>query len=173
MKKIIYFVMAAAVCVLAACGGKSSQQSAEEEKASQELAANGTVFEGANFSITYPKEWKETFKNEITINAAADDNYTKMDATFSDMPCKPADFEQYYKNFTGMSMHASFKFDQPVIDGNILTFKGVKEDGFCMTNFVVFIDNAAGVAGSFKYPAEKAAEVEKLIKPILSSIKKK
>ena len=172
MKKIFYFVVAATVCMIAACGGKN-QQSAEEDKAAQELAANGTVFEGANFTITYPKEWKETFKNDVTINAAADDNYTKMDATFSDMPCKPADFEQYYKNFTNMSMHASFKFDEPVIDGNILTFKGAKEDGFTMTNFVVYIDDHAGVAGSFKYPAEKAAEIEKIIKPVLKSIKKK
>lgn len=172
MKKFFYFVVAAAVCVLAACGGKS-QQSAEEEKASQELAQNGTVFEGAKYTITYPKEWKESFKNENTINAEAGDHYTKMDATFSDYPCKPADFEQYYKNFTGMSMHASFKFDQPVIDGNIMTFKGVKEDGFTMTIFVVFLDNQAGVAGSFQYPAEKAGEVEPLIKPILLSVKKK
>ena len=171
MKKIFYFVVAATVCMIAACGGKN-QQSAEEDKAAQELAANGTVFEGANFTITYPKEWKETFKNEMTINAAADDNYTKMDATFSDYPCKPADFEQYYKNFTSMSMHSSFKFDQPVIDGNILTFKGVNGD-FAMTNFIVFIDNNAGVAGSVKYPVAKAAEVEPIIKPMLNTIKKK
>ena len=171
MKKIFYFVVAAAVCVMTACGSKS-QQNPEEEKAAQELAANGTVFEGANYTITYPKEWKESYKNENTINAEAGDNYTKMDATFSDYPCKPADFEQYYKNFTSMSMHSSFKFDQPVIDGNILTFKGVNGD-FAMTNFIVFIDNNAGVAGSVKYPVAKAAEVEPIIKPMLNTIKKK
>ena len=49
----------------------------------------------------------------------------------------------------------------------------MKDDGFTMTNFVVYLDDHAGVAGSFKYPAEKAAEVEALIKPILNSIKKK
>ncbi|MBO4593740.1 MAG: hypothetical protein J5678_06115 [Bacteroidaceae bacterium] len=172
MKKIVLcFAVALAATAMLSCG--SSKQSPEEEQAAQQLAANGTVFEGANFTITYPKEWKETFKSEGTINAAADDNYTKMDATFSDYPCKPCDFEQYYTNLTNMSMHASFKFDKPVIEDNIMTFKGVKDDGFTMTNFVVYLDDHAGVAGSFKYPAEKAAEVEALIKPILNSIKKK
>ena len=171
MKKVYLFVVAAAmVCVMAACGGKN--QSPEEEKAAKELAESGNVFDGAHFSMTYPGAWKETYKNENTINAAADDNYTKVDATFSDYPCKPADFEQYYKNFTSMSMHSSFKFDQPFIDGNILTFKGVNGD-FAMTNFVVFIDNNAGVAGSVKYPVAKAAEVEPIIKPMLNTIKKK
>ena len=172
MKKIYLFVMAAAmVCVMAACGSKS-QNSSEEEKAANELAESGTVFEGAHFSLTYPSAWKETYKNENTINAAADDNYTKIDATFSDYPCKPADFQQYYKNFTSMSMHSSFKFDEPVIDGNILTFKGVNGD-FAMTNYVVYFDDKAGVAGSVKYPVAKASEIEPLIKPMLKTIKKK
>ena len=172
MKKFFQFaLMAAFAFTMAACGSKSSL-SPEEEKAAKELAETGTVYEGAHFTLTYPGAWKETFKNEGTINATADDNYTKIDATFSDYPCKPADFEQYYKNFTGMSMHSSFKFDPMVVDGNILTFKGVNGD-FAMTTFVVYIDDKAGVGGSVKYPVAKAAEVEPLIKPMLQTIKKK
>ena len=172
MKKYYYLLIAAAALVMAACGGKGQESSAEEDKAAEELAANGTVFEGANFSITYPKDWKETFKSDESVNTASEDNSITMDATFSDYPCKPADFEQYYKNFTGMSMNASYTFEQPVIEENIMTYKGVDGDK-AVTNFVVYIDDKAGVAGGVKYPVSKAAEVEPMIKPILNSIKKK
>lgn len=173
MKKFFVFAITTVLtCAMAACGGKGGQ-SPEEENAANELAASGNTFEGTNFTITYPGTWRETWTNETSINAAPEgDNITKLDATFNDYPCKPGDFEQYYQNYTNMSMNASFNFEPAAIDGNILTFKGVNGD-LAMTNFVVYLDDNAGVAGSFKYPVAKAAEIEPLIRPILNTIKKK
>ena len=170
MKKNFQFALVTAVaCVLTACGSKS-QQSPEEQKAAEELAAKGAVFEGKNYTVTYPDFLKETYKNDITINAEGDDVH--FDATFSDYPCKPADFEQYYKNFTGVSMRSEWIFDAPVIDGNIMTFKGVYAE-IEEVNFVVFLDASAGVAGKLKFPVAKASEMEPKVMPILKTIKKK
>jgi len=174
VRKFIQLSLVAAFAIsMAACGGKSgnkSEQSPEEEKAAQELTATGTVFEGAQYTITYPEAWKETYSDEGTVNAAAEDGGITMSATFSDYPCKPSDFEQYYKNF--VSMQESVKFDAVAIDGDIMTFKGVEGDN-ATTNYVVYLDDKAGVAGKVTYPVAKAAEVEPLIKPMLKSIKKK
>ncbi len=174
MKKILQYAVVAALAIsMAACGGKSgnkSEQSSEEEKAAQEPTAAGTVFEGAKYSITYPETWKETYSDEGTVNAASEDGETTMSATFSDYPCKPADFEQYYNN--SVNMQEGVKFDAAAIDGNIMTFKGVEGDN-ATTNYVVYIDDNAGVAGKVTYPVAKAAEVEALIKHMLKTVKKK
>ncbi len=173
MKKLFLLMVAAMAMTFVSCDNSAKGSGDNDSTASGEAQAEmaeGNTFEGANFTMMYPKEWKETYKSDATINAGAED--VKMDATFSDYPCKPADFKQYYANFTGMSMNKDYQFEEPKIDENIMTFKGVNGDK-AFTNFVVFIDDKAGVAGKVEYPVAKAEEVEKTIMPMLKSIKKK
>ena len=69
-------------------------------------------------------------------------------------------------------MKKEFTAEEPKIDGNFMTIKFVNGEN-AETNFVAFLDETGGVAGSFKYPVAKAEEIEALIMPMLKSIKKK
>lgn len=176
MKKLFLLLMAVGAMTLVSCTGNAEKASGSAASPAQEEnaePAKGTVFEGANFTMTYPEILtKEGYKSDKAINASSEDNAVKMDATFSDMPCKPEDFDKYYKNFTGMSMNSEYKWEDAKIKDNILTFKGVKGED-ATTNFVVFLDEKGGVAGKINYPVAKAEEIEALIEPMLKSIKKK
>lgn len=175
MKKIFLMLLAVSAMALVSCTGNSenaasgSKASAASEKAD---APKGNTYEGDNFTMTLPEILKESAKSGSFVNARSEGNDVSMDATFSEMPCKPSDFQQYVKNFTGMSLYKDYKFEDPKIDGNFLTFKGVNGEK-AATNFVVYLDEKAGVAGKVEYPVAKAGEIEPLITPMLKSIKKK
>ena len=166
MKKIFMMLTAVvAVFALASCNGGG--------KGAEDIEAlKGNVMECDKFSMNVPKSMKETYKSDIAFNVSNEDEETKMDATFSDYPCKPEDFEKYAQGLTGMEMFSLYKFDKPVIDGNIMTIKGVNGDRV-MNQFVVYLGEKAGVAGKVEYPVAKAAEMEELLGPMLKSIKQK
>lgn len=170
MKKLFLLMMAVCAMTLVSCGDKAksgNNESAEEAAALTE----GNVFDGKSYTLTYPKEWKETYKSDDNLNASLDD--VRFDATFSDMPCKPEDFNQFVENTKAMkTFYEGYTWEDAKIDGDILTFKGVKDD-MAETKYVVYLGEKAGVAGSFKYPVAKAQDVEAQIMPILKSMKKK
>lgn len=173
MKKLFLLMMAIGAMTLVSCNSNGEKKSGEtaSEQEEQTTEAKGTTFEGANFTIIYPEILtKETFKNDKTINASSEDNLVKMDATFSDTPCKPEDFSKYASNL--QVLKKEYTAEEPKIDGNFMTVKYVKGDE-AETNFIAYLDETGGVAGSFKYPVDKANEVEALIMPMLKSIKKK
>lgn len=180
MKKIFQLAFVALIAVaMNSCNGgnggneQKSTDNAANDQQEQVAEAQGTTFEGANFTITYPEILKESFKTETTINARNEDG-VKMDASFSKSPCKPDDFKTYYTNLTGMQMWKDYKFEDAKIEGNILTFKGENPDKkVAITQFVVYLDENGGVAGKVEYPLDKASEIEPLIMPMLKSIKKK
>lgn len=165
-------LMAVAALTFVSCdkgnkGGESSEASAQVEE------FKGQTFEGAQFTMQFPEWMKTTYTSDGTINAAdSTDSSVKMDATFSEFPCKPEDFSKYAENMGVNPMFKEYKFEEPVIKDNIMTFKGVLGEE-AMTNFVVYLGEKAGVAGSFKYPVAKAAEVEKVIMPVVKTIQLK
>ena len=176
MKKLFLLMMAVGAMTLVSCTGnaeKASGSAAASGEGQEQVAADaqGTTFEGANFTMVYPELLtKEGYKSDKTINASNEDNSIKMDATFSQTPCKPEDFAKYADNLKVMKKE--YTAEDPKIDGNFMTVKYVKDEE-AETDYVVFLDETGGVAGSFKYPVAKAAEVEALIMPMLKSIKKK
>ena len=174
MKKVFLMMIAAMAMTMVSCGGTANGGDGNDSTATREQAAApaGNVYDGDKFTMSLPDNFKETSKGESYVNAEDSQNDMVLDATFSDYPCKPADFQTYYNNFTGMEMNKDSKFEEAKIDGNILTFKGVGQV-YATTNFVVFIDDQAGVAGKVRYPIEKAGDIEAKIMPMLKSIKKK
>jgi len=174
MKKLFLLMMAVGAMTFVSCNGnaeKTSGSAAASGDKEEVAEVKGTVFEGASFTMTYPEILtKETFKSEGTINASDEEGTIKMDATFSDMPCKPEDFKTYAEGLIGLNKES--KAEEPKIDGNIMTLKFVNGED-AETNYVVFLDEKGGVAGKFRYPVAKAGEVEPLIEPMLKSIKKK
>jgi hypothetical protein len=175
MKKLFLLMMAIGAMTLVSCTGNgntsgSAAASGDKEQATEEV--KGTVFEGDHFTFTYPEGFKETYKSGDNINAASADDQIKIDATFSENPCKPEDFKKFYDGMVGMEMFKDYKWEDAKIDGNIMTYKGVNGDNV-ENKYVVFLDEKAGIAGTVKYPVAKAAEAEALIMPMLKSMKKK
>lgn len=171
MKKLFLMLMAVAALTFVSCdkgnkGGEGSQAAQEEE-------FKGQAFEGAKFTMQFPEWMKTTYTSDDIMNAAdTTSGEIKMDATFSDFPCKPEDFKRYAENMGANPMFKDYKFDEPVINDNIMTFKGVLGED-AMTCFVVYLGEKAGVAGSFKYPIAKAADAEKVIMPVVKTIQLK
>ena len=173
MKKLFLLMMAIGAMTLVSCNGNTDKASGSATPSGEEKVTEtkGKTFEGANFTLEVPQMLtKEGFKNDKTINASSEDNSVKVDATFSDMPCKPEDFKKYADNLKVMKKEHTA--EEPKIDGNFMTVKYVKGEE-AETDFVAYLDEKGGVAGSFKYPVAQAVEVEALIMPMLKSIKKK
>lgn len=174
MKKLFLLMMALGAMTLVSCNGNSNTSGNASASGDQEQAAEvkGTVFDGDNFTFTYPEGFKETYKSGNNINVASEDNKIRIDATFSDMPCKPEDFKKYYDNMTGMQMFKDYKWEDPKIEDNIMLYKGVNGDN-AESKYVVYLDEKGGVAGTVNYPVEMAEQAEALIMPMLKSMKKK
>ena len=167
MKKLFLMLMAVAALTIVSCDKGKGGDAAQEEN------FKGQVFEGAKYTMQYPEWMKTTYTNDDLINAAdTTDSNVRMDAMFSDTPCTPEDFKKYAENFAAMPKDVDYTYEDPVIEDNIMTFKGVGAEE-AQTCFVVYLGEKAGVAGSFKYPVAKAAEVEKVIMPVVKSIQLK
>ena len=96
MKKLFLLMMAIGAMTLVSCNGNTDKASGSATPSGEEKVTEtkGKTFEGANFTLEVPQMLtKEGFKNDKTINASSEDNSVKMDATFSDMPCKPEELK--------------------------------------------------------------------------------
>lgn len=170
MKKLFLMLMAVAALSFVSCdkgnkGGNDSEEAQKEFK--------GQVFEGAKFTMQYPEWMKTTYTSDDIFNAEDTvEHNMKLIASFSDLPCKPEDFKKYAENMGFNPSYKEYKFDEPVIEDNIMTFKGVLGEDV-ETFFVVYQGEKAGVSGSFKYPVAKTDEVEKVIMPVIKSIQPK
>ena len=161
MRKLFYMMAAVVALTLAACGGKSAPD------------LKGTPYEGAKFSMTIPEGLKVTSEGDIYMNAGDESGDVRIDATFSDYPCKPDQFETYCQGLTGLLTNQGAKsVDKPAIDGNIMIIKATYET-YIEDNFVVYFDDKAGIAGKFKYPVDKAEQYKDMVKSIALSMKKK
>ena len=169
-------MMAIGAMTLTSCNGNgekaNSSSAASGDNQEQTTEAKGNVFEGDHFTFTYPEGFKETYKSGDNINVASEDDQIRIDATFSENPCKPEDFKKYYDGMVGMEMFKDYKWEDAKIDGNIMTYKGVNGDNV-ENKYVVFLDEKGGIAGTVKYPAAMAEKAEALIMPMLQSMKKK
>ena len=172
MKKLL--LMFAVAGLIASCTGNGTTSTSGSASTDQEQATEvkGTTFDGDHFTFIYPEGFKETYKSGNNVNVASEDDEVRIDATFSENPCKPEDFKKYYDGMVGMKMFEDYKWEDAKIEDNIMTFKGIM--GETVENkYVVYLGEKAGVAGTVKYPVAKAAEIEAQIMPMLKSMKLK
>lgn len=175
MKKFQLFLFICAALGLSACNGKTDNNTTNESNADNEQVAealaDGNTFEGANFSLVYPKELTETYSSETMFNA--DDksgNYCHIDATWNDSGATISQLPEYSKNWKGMKEKDGCTVDEPVINDKILTIKAVK-DGKVELHFVVMKEDRLGVTGSLKFDAGKESQYEPVLKSIIASVK--
>lgn len=165
MKKLAMIALAAVATFAAtSCGG-------EEKKANDEAAAaavqDGNKFETEKYSITYPKEWKETSTFQNTINAESADGEMKLIANCDDGGPTIAQLGEYANNLK--AFHQSGKVEDPVINDKTMTMKAVDPDKVEI-HFAVMKEDKVGVIGSIKCPEAKAGEAETILQGIMNSI---
>lgn len=174
MKKAGISIFAlATVFAFAACGNKASADNAATPETQQaaEAVADGTTFEGKNFSLVYPKELTETYASETTVNAEdKSENYCHLDATFNEMGPALSELSLYANNWVAMKEADGCKLNKPAIDGKVLTIKAVKNDETEL-HFVVMKEDRIGVAGSLKFKSENDAKYEPVLRSIIASVK--
>lgn len=164
MKKFLLF--AAVALAITACGNKGGEAAAGAEEPAAAAIEDGNKFDGAKFSLVYPKEWKETFASEETINASAEGG-VDFNATYNDMGPAVAELAIYATNWKGMKQNATV--EEPVINDKVLTIKAVEGDNVEM-HFVVMKEDKIGVTGSVKFPKDKEAEFEPVVQGIIKSV---
>ena len=131
-----------AICALLAvpCGGHA--KASDEMRAADASVGNqpsvapaaqtgGNTFVSDKFTMTYPDIVQESYADTEMgmLTATNDDIGITLNVTFSEMPWDPADYQEYYQGLTGMESSSLYQFEPPRIDGKIMTFKGVDEDG--------------------------------------------
>ena len=75
MKKLFLIALAAMTMGLVACNGGNNGNTSTSASASNsgeaqnvEQATDGITFEGEHYTVTYPKDWKETFATGDVLN---------------------------------------------------------------------------------------------------------
>lgn len=166
MKRTLFFMMMAVVAVcFAACKDKNG--SAKNENGNEIVLKNTFNGNGENFSVSYPDELKEAYTDETTFTGETADKDCRMSVTLQ----QEGDFADLNKWVEAFKQEGSEdeKFDEPEINGNVMTMKSVNTGEVCMY-FVVKKDDKNAVVGKYYYRESKTADYEKYFEPIISSI---
>lgn len=158
-------MLAVAVVCFTACKDKAGD--AKNEKGNEIELKNSFNGNGENFSIGYPDELKEAYTDETTFTAETADKDCRMSVTLQ----QEGDFADLNKWVEAFKEEGSEdeKFDEPKINGNVMTMKSVNIGEVCMY-FVVKKDDKNAVVGKYYYRESKAADYEKYFDPIVKSI---
>ena len=178
MKKLFLFAVVALSMGLVACTGSnntSTSTSASNNDAAQnaEEITDGNTFEGKNYSVTYPKDWKETFSSSNILNAKSADELMSLSMNFTETGPSVDQLEETGANMKIVNQSEYKEVGDPKIDGNVVVVRRVGKDGEVEFSYVKVLDGTSGVMGSVKAPGDKEADAEKIMQSILASVKMK
>ncbi len=163
MKKTFILMLLAMLAVCITSCKKSGDTKDVENTVLLKCHFNGN---GENFSISYPEILQVGYTDETTFTANAADNDARLDVVLK----QDGDFSDLMQFMETFKNQAEFeKFDEPTIDGNVITMKSVNLGEVCRY-FVVKKDDQNAVVGKYYYKEAKAADFEKFFEPILKSV---
>ena len=93
MKNLFLIALAAMTMGLVACNGGNNGNTSTSTSASAsnsgeaqnvEQATDGITFEGEHYTVTYPKDWKETFATGDVLNAKSADDAISLSINFDE-----------------------------------------------------------------------------------------
>lgn len=172
MRKLFLMTLALCSLTLFSCKNDNGQQNGDnnaKDNNTEATAQAGNAFELANFSITLPDGWKDTYKSDGNLNAANEAGDCTLNATYNDSGPTISQLKTYADNLSGMLKNGGETVDEAKINDKVMTIKSVK-DGNVTISYAVMKEDKIGVAGSIKYPEAKAGECEKMTDTILKSI---
>ena len=176
MKKLFFIAAVALSMSLVACSGgnkdKSSSESAESAQSVEEIK-DGNTYEGKSYTISYPKDWKETFSSEDILNVKSADESMAFSINF-DAEGPSVDGLKEAGDFGKLVNQSDYKeIGEPVIDGNLLTLRRVTNDDLVDLSYTKVLEGTKCIMGSMKCPADKEAEAEKILMSLIASVKMK
>ncbi len=177
MKKLFFIAAVALSMSLVACSGGNKENSASDSSKSTqsvEEIKDGNTFEAKSYTISYPKDWKETFSTDDVLNVKSADeamtfsiNYDAEGPTADQLKDK-ADFAKR------VNTDLYKEVDEPkVIAENFITLRRVTNEGEVELSFTKVLDGTKCIMGAMKSPADKEAEAEKILMSIINSVKLK
>ena len=166
MKKILFLMMLAVVAIcFTACKKKTGD--AKNENGSEIVFKNTFNGNGENFSLGYPDELKETYTDETTFTGETAEKDCRMSVVL-EQDGDFADLKKYAETFK-QDASADEKFDEPQIEGNVMTMKSVNFGEVCKY-FVKKKDNKTAVVGKYYFRESKAADYDKYFDSIIKSV---
>ena len=176
MKKLFVFAIAALSMSLVACsGGKKDNSASESSEATQSVAEikDGNTYEGKSYTVTYPKDWKESFSSEDILNVKSADDAMLFSINFGESGPTVDQLKQTGDNMKIVNKSDYKEIGEPKINDNLLILRRVTNDGEVELSYVKVLDGTKGIMGNIKAPADKEAEAEKALMSMLASVKMK
>ena len=180
MKKLFLIALAAMTMGLVACNGGNNGNTSTSARASNkgeaqnvEQATDGITFEGEHYTVTYPKDWKETFATGDVLNAKSADDAISLSINFDETGPSVDQLKETGANVKLLNQQDYKEIGDPQIDGNKLVVRRVTNEGEIDFSYLLVIEGTKGVMGSVKAPADKEADAEKALNSILASVKMK
>ena len=176
MKKLFLIAAFTLSMSLVACSGgnkdNSSSESAESAQSVEEIK-DGNTYEGKSYTISYPKDWKETFSSEDVLNVKSADESMVFSINF-DAEGPAVDELKEQADFAKKVNTDQYKeVGEPKVEDNFLTLRRVTNDGEVELSYTKVLEGTKCIMGAIKCPAEKEAEAEKILMSIIASVKMK
>ena len=173
------FFLIAAVALsmgLVACSGNKDNITRDSSESAQsvEEIKDGNTFEAKSYTISYPKDWKETFSTDDILNVKSADetmlfsiNYDAEGPTADQLKGK-ADFAKR------VNTDLYKEEDEPkIIADNFITLRRVTNEGEVELSYTKVFEGTKCIMGAMKSPANKEAEAENILMSIINSVKLK
>ena len=176
MKNLFLIAAFALSMSLVACSGgnkdNSSSESAESAQSVEEIK-DGNTYECKSYTISYPKDWKETFSSEDILNVKSADESMVFSINFiADGPT--VDDLKNQADFAKKVNTDQYKeVGEPKVEDNFLTLRRVTNDGEVELSYTKVLEGTKCIMGAIKCPADKEAEAEKILMSIIASVKMK
>ena len=177
MKKLFLITAVALSMSLVACSGgnkDNSTSNASEASQSVEEIKDGNTFEGKSYTISYPKDWKETFSSDDILNVKSADEAMTFSINYdpegpsADQLKEKADFAKRVN--TDLYKEVG---EPQIIADNFMTLRRVTNEGEVELSYTKVLDGTKCIMGAMKSPADKEDEAEKICMSIINSVKLK
>lgn len=177
MKKLFLIAAVALSMSLVACSGDNKDNStsdSSESAQSVEEIKDGNTFDAKSYTISYPKDWKETFSTEDVLNVKSTDEAMTFSINF-DAEGPTADQLKDKAEFAKMVNRDQYKEvgEPKIISENFITLRRVTNEGEVELSYTKVLDGTKCIMGAMKSPADKEAEAEKILMGIINSVKMK
>ena len=177
MKKLFLIAFFALSMSLVACSGgnkdNSTSESSESAQSVEEIK-DGNTYEAKSYTVSYPKDWKETFSTDDILNVKSADEAMVFSINFDpegpsvDQLKDKADFAKRVNTDQYKEVG-----EPKIITENFMTLRRVTNEGEVELSYTKVLDGTKCIMGAMKSPADKEAEAEKILMSIINSVKMK
>ena len=176
MKKLFLIASVALSMSLVACSGNkdnSTSDSAESAQSVEEIK-DGNTFEAKSYTLSYPKDWKETFSTDDILNVKSADEAMLFSINYDAEGPKVDELKEKADFAKRVNTDLYKEVGEPqIIANNFITLRRVTNEGEVELSYTKVFEGTKCIMGAMKSPADKEAEAEKILMGIINSVKLK